>query len=341
MKANLLPEPERWSERAGGTAAEDAIGASFKRIKTATEPSAIASMRWARHAMAPVPRRAAAGLLWTGIVGTLLVGSGAAAGVAWHARVTNARARAVQGEPLPGAHGQQVVAAPATRTALPPPETPPEAPPTDEPAPGTRVPHTTPPALPAVRKDVRVAPTAPVPDGLPATEPPPAIAAEGEDEAQLVARAFRRLRNEGDARGALAALDQRERRFGAGTLATEAALARVEALLLLGRTDDALPLLLRIRDTRAGLTPEVRATRAELLARSNRCDEAAADLDQLLAPGAPAATRERALYARASCRLQSARPISAIPDLESYLAEFPDGRSAEIVRAALERLRRP
>jgi hypothetical protein len=88
-----------------------------------------------------------------------------------------------------------------------------------------------------------------------------------DDESRLVARAFRQLRNEGDATSALAALDERERRFGPGTLASEAGLARAEALLLLGRTADALPILLALRDAPAGLTPEVRAVRAELLAR--------------------------------------------------------------------------
>src|SRR5436190_2187527 len=174
MKPSLLPEPERWSERGSGTSAEDAVGATFKRIRDATEPSNVAAARWARSAMAPVRRASAAPRLWAAaIAGTILVGGGAAAGIVWHAHVSNARA----------------------------------------PAPVKRP-----------------------------------------DETELLARAFRLLRSEGDVAGALAALDEHDRRFGAGSLAIEATLARAEALLLLGRTGEALPLLMRLRDARAGLT---------------------------------------------------------------------------------------
>jgi len=176
---------------------------------------------------------------------------------------------------------------------------------------------------------------------LPAGEASRAATPTAPDEALLMARAFRRLRNEGDARGALAALDERERRFGAGAFETEAALARAEALVLLGRGDQALPILLGIRDPHAGLTPEVRVTRAELLARAKRCDEAVGDFELVLATGAPSATRERALYGRASCRLQGAAPDRARADLEQYLVDYPDGRFAPVVRAALNRLPGP
>ena len=65
MKASPLPDPERWSDRAFGdveSSAEDAIGASLRRIRAATEPSAASSVRWARRAMAPAARRHVAGL---------------------------------------------------------------------------------------------------------------------------------------------------------------------------------------------------------------------------------------------------------------------------------------
>ena len=55
MKASLLPEPERWSDRdTGQTAgsAEDVIGASFRQIRATTEPSEAAAGRWVRHALA-------------------------------------------------------------------------------------------------------------------------------------------------------------------------------------------------------------------------------------------------------------------------------------------------
>src|SRR4051812_13588223 len=107
MNPNLLREPERWSERDGGTSAEDDIGASFKRIKDATEPSNMASMRWARRAMAPAARGGGRRLWVSAIVATLLVGGGAVAGVAWHAAVTKARVPAADVDtpgPAPARH---------------------------------------------------------------------------------------------------------------------------------------------------------------------------------------------------------------------------------------------
>ena len=318
MKPSLLPEPERWSERGSGTSAEDAVGAAFKRIRDATEPSNVAAARWARSAMAPVRRASAAPRLW-------------AAAIVWHAHVSNARARALPGEgPAPGrpprtprAHGVPGAAA-ATESG---PTSAAEPVPADEPMPPPPSTLARPSAAPlgpsaaplrlALETPRRAPPAAPE-EARPTTEPPPTAPANGPDETELLARAFRLLRSEGDAAGALAALDEHDRRFGAGPLASEATLARAEALLLLGRTGEALPLLMRLRDARAGLTPNVRATRAELLARANRCDDAAGDFAALLAPGAPAATRERALYARASCALQGARPAAAIPDLATW-----------------------
>jgi len=336
MNPHLLPEPERWSERAGGTSAEDAIGASLKRIRAATEPSTASSARWAHHAMTPIGRRPGLRVGSTAIVATLLLGGAAAAGVAWHARVTGTAAHTTGEDPAPAARAR---VSPRRHVAPPVPV---EQAPLPDPVPDPELEAAAlPPAPPlATRKLARAttiarAATQPTP-----MEPPP-LAPDPTDEASLVARAFRHLRNEGDARGALAALDERERRFGDGALGSEAALARAEALLLLGRTEEALPILAGIQDPRAGLTSEVRATRAELLARSRRCAEAEEDFAALLAPGAPRATRERALYARASCRLQAARPDDAAVDLERYLTEFPGGRSAAAARAALARLHRP
>jgi len=373
MKPNPLPEPERWSERAEGKdvpSVEDAIGASLRRVGAATEPSETATARWARKAMAPVARRPVVGVWSAALAATLLAAGGAVAGVAWHARVARSAGGAPHDAPGPGARARRP--AQPHRAALPPtapeatlaPEPPaPEPPAPQPPAPEPPAPEPTAPEPPAPQQAraasapgtahgparVAMAPAAApreAPASTPAapraaTEPPPAAAPEADDEAQLLARAFRQLRSDGDARAAMAALDERDRRFGAGALGPEAALARVEALLLLGRTTEALPVLLGIRGERAGQTPTARATRAELLARANRCGEAETDLEVLLAPGAPAATRERALYARASCRLRGGQPSAAIPDLQRYLTEYPEGRFAPAVREALAKLRRP
>jgi hypothetical protein len=370
MNAKLLPEPERWSERTGGnfangeSSAEDAIGGSLRRIRTATEPSAAATARWARQAMAASPRPSAPARIWSfAIIATILGGASVvAARVAWRAVVQRAPAKGAESAPATAArkHRATVALRESTPAAI---EAPPgEAPPADELLPAA--PTASPPLLPAM-KSLPAAPKAPAPPLLPAMKslpaapkapapPPESVSPVFEPaplpagtlnvppgEALLVTRAFRRMRNEGDARGALEALDERDRRFPSGALGTESALARVEALLRLGRGDDALPILMGIDNPRAGLTPDVRVTRAELLARAKRCAEAQADFDELLAPGAPtpAATRERALYGRASCALQASAPDRARRDLESYLAEYPDGRFAPAVRAALYRIR--
>jgi hypothetical protein len=344
MKPDVLPDPERWSERTGGDAAEDAIGASLRSVRAATEPSAVASTRWARLAMAPAAAtavRSGPRLLAAALTATLLVGSGAAAGVAWHAHAVRSAATRAPGADVPAeARAPHAAQRRAITSPLQPSPAAEVSPPVETPLPDALEP-TPAPAPTGARKLARVALPPAITPPRSALEPPPLAAVEGDDEARLLARAFRHLRSEGDAAGAIAALDEHDRRFGAGALATEAALARVEALLLLGRSTEALPPLLAIRGTPAGRTPEVRATRAELLARAHRCDEAASDLDALLAPGAPAAARARALYARASCALEGGDPARALPDLERYLGEFPDGRSAPAVRAALERLRRP
>src|SRR4030095_759880 len=101
MNAKLLPEPERWSERAAGTAAEDAIGGSLRRVKAATEPSASAASRWAQHAMAPSPRPAAAPRVWSiAIVAAILGGASVvAASVAWRAVSEHAPAPSSEGDP--------------------------------------------------------------------------------------------------------------------------------------------------------------------------------------------------------------------------------------------------
>ena len=58
MNPNLLREPERWSERDGGTSAEDAIGGSFKRntVKPAVDFS---SLEEVLVVLTPTPAREA------------------------------------------------------------------------------------------------------------------------------------------------------------------------------------------------------------------------------------------------------------------------------------------
>ena len=153
-------------------------------------------------------------------------------------------------------------------------------------------------------------------------------------ETRRLAQAFHALRVDGDAAAALEALDQYAQRFPNGTLAPEARVARVEALLALGRTGDALPLLLAMRDRDTGLTRDVQITRAELLAEKDRCAEAMADFDDLVRADVRDVVGERALYGRAACHLRAGRTAAARQDLDRYLSVYPGGRFAGAARRA-------
>jgi tetratricopeptide (TPR) repeat protein len=157
------------------------------------------------------------------------------------------------------------------------------------------------------------------------------------DEAGLLGIAIRRLRRDHDARAALAALDERARRFPAGALADEADLVRVETLLALDDRAAALRLL-EGRDLAAG--PRARQAlelRGELRAAAGRCADAVADLDRAVG-SSDDAVAERGLFARASCLTGLGRYPAARRDLEDYLQRFPDGAHAAAVGEALGRL---
>jgi hypothetical protein len=157
-------------------------------------------------------------------------------------------------------------------------------------------------------------------------------------ETRLLARAFQALRADKEAEAALRALDEWARRFPNGELADQARVARVEALLALGRATDALPLLVEIRDRASGLTRDIQIVRAELLSEQDRCAQAMPDFDDLLADGLHDAADERALYSRAACNLRTGRAALGRRDLGRYLKTYPDGRFAGAVRRAVDDL---
>jgi len=105
-------------------------------------------------------------------------------------------------------------------------------------------------------------------------------------------------------RQALAMLDEHRARFGAnGALEPEANVTRIEALLRLGRHDQALGLLDGLALTTAGVGREMLVARAELRAEKGRRAAALNDFNLLLSADAPPdVVSERALYGRATCR---------------------------------------
>jgi hypothetical protein len=171
-------------------------------------------------------------------------------------------------------------------------------------------------------------------------EPPPAPLANPSalaQESRLLARAIHKLRQERNPGQALAMLDQHRARFGAnGALEPEAKVTRIEALLRLGRHDQALGLLDAQSLTAAGVGREMLVARAELRAEKGRCGSALNDFNLLLAAEAPSdLVTERALYGRATCRAQQGDWAGARTDLEHYLARFPKGRFADQARTAI------
>ena len=153
-------------------------------------------------------------------------------------------------------------------------------------------------------------------------------------EALALERALVKLRREHDAQGALAVLDESRQLFSQGTLALEAQVARVDALLALGRRAEALAILEQLPLAQLGRGGELELLRAELHAASD-CGRALKDFDLLVTRALAAPLMERALYGRAACELSVGDRSHAERDLNQYLARFPEGRFADRVRAQL------
>lgn len=224
-----------------------------------------------------------------------------------------------------------------TPTATSPTAAPPTAPPSIAPAPP--LPHVSPTAGPPLRRSVDLALRAPVTATrpapspvLPAHAPPPEpVPSTLSGETQVLGQAMARLRRQGDAAGALAALDLYRQRFPRGTLQREADVARVDALLTLGQDGNALAVLRTLSLQPRGHDQELRVIRGELTAATS-CPRALVDFDTVLAESAPPALMERALYGRAACRAKQGDDAGAARDLREYLRRFPSGQFAADAR---------
>jgi predicted Zn-dependent protease len=132
-------------------------------------------------------------------------------------------------------------------------------------------------------------------------------------------------------------LDESRALFAKGSLALEAQVARVDALLALGRRAEALAILEQLPVTRVGRGGELHLMRAELRAASD-CALALADFDVLVARALAPPLLERTLYGRAACELSVGDRSQAEQDLNQYLARFPQGRFAAQVESQLAKL---
>ena len=166
----------------------------------------------------------------------------------------------------------------------------------------------------------------------------PAATAAGDDaEAVLYSRALQQLNVDHDTEGALASLQSYRLHHPTGLFHSEAAVAEIQAYLILGREQEALRVLDGLARSSIGVpqASELRLLRAELMGRADRCKEAIPLLDEYRSPSVPSALRERALYADAFCRSQLSDLQGSRQALNEYLKEFPFGRFASKARQAL------
>jgi tetratricopeptide (TPR) repeat protein len=148
-------------------------------------------------------------------------------------------------------------------------------------------------------------------------------------ESRLLAEALAALRQGRDPQHALRTLDQYDQRFPTGSLSPEAAAARIDALLALGRKGQALARLEALSFERLPRAAEMQVLRGELRAGRGNLTGAVDDFESALSwPGAPAAVIERALYGRSSCRSRMGDQAGARTDLQEYMRRFPRGRFA-------------
>jgi hypothetical protein len=187
-------------------------------------------------------------------------------------------------------------------------------------------------------------PPPPAPVAPPPVAPPPATPSPIAVEQALLGQAVKVLRDGHDARTALALLAQHAQQFPDGALASEESMLRVEALLALGRHDEALSVLDRTQLAALPNREEQLVVRGELRAADGRWREAKQDFDDALAarrtlPAASAKLRniqERALWGRASARARLGDEDGARADLELYLKHFPGGRFAASASSSLK-----
>jgi TolA-binding protein len=203
---------------------------------------------------------------------------------------------------------------------------------------------------------VRHVATAEIPAYAPAATPekpfgaaptlfPPGQTAEGaaasvpssapSEEIRALDRAIGLLRRDHNAPAALAALDAYLGRYPHGVLHREARLARLDALLLLQRTEEALAALETLPLDSGRRSTELQVVRAELRARTD-CAHAEEDFSAALTHSPDAVLLERILYGRGACRGKLGKGSGAAEDLQRYLERFPNGAHAKWARQWLD-----
>ena len=176
----------------------------------------------------------------------------------------------------------------------------------------------------------------PPPADRPPDGPSPNVASTSpSEEIHALDQAIGLLRRDHNAKAALAALDTYLGRYPHGVLYHEARLARLDALLLLQRTDEALAALETLPLDSGRRSTELQVVRAELRARTN-CARAEEDYSASLTHSPDAVLLERILYGRGACRTKLGNESGAAEDLRRYLERFPNGAHVSWARQWLE-----
>jgi TolA-binding protein len=329
----ILPAPSDDADRGDARDPEAKIGAA---IRAAAEAPAWDDLRIA-HLRQDVLRAAAVERrpvrpartfrrpTWALAAGCLLLGAAATA-------LASYALERFQRTAAPAATGGAVAPAPPRRHASSS-RAHREAPPVVEAAP---VPSLEAPPVAVAPPPLRLAvrPTGAARPRAPRLSAPPPEAATPSSEAAELADAIRALRERSDAPDALSRLDDYQRRYPAGTLAREAALARVEALLALGRDTVALEVLDRLALDDSAVDRPVALARAELRAAAGRCADAVGDFARVRGGAGDDAVAARALYGQAICHLHAGDRRAARAAFELYLRRFPDSPlRADVARA--------
>ena len=178
----------------------------------------------------------------------------------------------------------------------------------------------------------------------PATVPPvpeanpiaPAAPANGPtQEMRTLDEAIGLLRRHHNPAAALPLLDRYLARYPGGLLNREARLARVDALLMLERSREALAELETLPLDNGRRSAELQVVRGELRA-SQDCARAERDFTAALTRSPDAVLLERILYGRGVCRAKLGNRVGATEDLRRYLERFPGGAYAGSVRRWLD-----
>jgi hypothetical protein len=323
------PDFERWRDRPpGGSSLEDLAGERLREVQV-PELSELQLARVSRRisdAIDPAPRWRLTGLRWAALA--ILLGSTVTAGAAIvgvrvvrAVRLAQEQRRVV---PVPGpthASPAAVSSAPAADSVLEVVQTPPEP---------------APPPLELLLETGTASETPAVRRGTPTRHTGAPAGLTG--ESRMLHAALEQMNVRGDATSALAQLDSYRIRYPTGVLSREADVARVDALLRLGREADALDLLDGAADKGFEGYPrpgQLRVLRGELLARLGRCGEAIPIFTSALADPQAGQSAERALYGRAHCRATLGEMDGSRSDLDRYLTLYPQGHFAAEARRAL------